>query len=591
MSDLALSTTGAAFGAGVGGQLLARRLGIPAVAPLLVLGVLLGPSVLGFIRPAELGAGLKTIVGFGVAIILFEGGMSLKPGALKLAWKAIINLVVGGAFLTWFLAAAAARLAFPDLDAGIAIIFGSLVIVTGPTVIAPILQTVRPAPRVSAVLRAESILIDPLGALLAVFALDFIAAGPDVGWGEAAGGFGYRVLIGGVIGGATAFVLDRLLRMDHVVPPDLREIVVLGGAVACYAGAEAFAGESGVLAVTAAGFILGAMHPPGLDEIEEFKGRLTTVMLSLLFVLLAAAVPLDTMARLGWRGALLVALLVLVVRPLKVFVCTANTKLSWREKAFVAALGPRGILAAAVSSLFAIVLKERGVPDADLVVPLVFAVIFGTVLVLGPLAPLLAKILKIKDAPRTGVLIVGANIAGREIARALGASGRRVLLLDKDEDRVRRSNEAGLDARVGDALEDPLFERRSFDDVGVMIALTPNDRVNRVAIKLHGPHLGHDRARAVKAAEGPLEKKKDAPPFAFGERLNDQELSTALRAGASIASAKVDHDLAMKDFGEIEPGGVPLFVLKKDDSIRWLADDGDLKDGETVFYLKPAEAK
>ncbi|MDP6408850.1 MAG: cation:proton antiporter [Planctomycetota bacterium] len=589
MSDAPLVQTAAAIVvAGVAGQMLARRLRLPAILPLLLIGVALGPSVAGVVRPAALGGeGLRTLIGFAVAIILFEGGLSLKTESFRLAGTVIRNLVLGGALVTWALSALFARAFFPELGMGPAVLFGALVIVTGPTVILPLLQAVHPRRRVSDALRGEAILIDPVGALYAVLVLEFLIEAGSRGSAHVLAAFGGRLLLGAGLGAVGAWTLFVLIRRREILPVDLRNLAVLATAIGLFAVSELLLPESGVLTVTLAGFLLGWLHPPGLEEIEEFKGHLTVLMVSVVFVLLAADLDLAGLAALGWPALGLVAAIVFVVRPACIALCTLGTELTVRERLFLSWIAPRGIVAAAVSSLFALALAEHGIAEGHLVKDLVFAVICGTVVLQAPTARLVGRLLGVLEEERHGFLIVGANSFALALGRALHRAGLQVVLLDTNAWRVERARERGLRAHRADALDPLLLENLDLDGIGNLLAMTPNDGVNRAALRLFARDFGPGRVRAIRLESSPPATPDE--PYLFGERLAWQDGVDRLRAGASLERAEVDQELDAGGLGALLPGAVGLLALEAGGAPRFLADDAGLEVGESLFYLAPPQ--
>jgi NhaP-type Na+/H+ or K+/H+ antiporter len=594
-------TTSVTVVAGVASQALARRLRVPAIVPLLTLGIVLG--ALGVVQPDALGAGLRVIVGFAVAIVLFEGGLTLKTESFRLAGRAIRNLVIYGALITWSGAALVAGLLFPELDPGLAILYGSLVIVTGPTVILPILHATRLRKRVADVLRGEAILIDPVGALYAVLVLEYLIASDEHSGVGVLLQFGLRILLGTTLGAAGAFALRWLLQRQEA-SPDLRNLTVLSGAIGLYSLSESLSPESGVLTVTLAGFLLGWLEPPGLDSIEEFKGHVTTLMVSIVFILLAADLALDDVAALGWRGAVLISLLILVVRPLTVFVSTAHTDLVLREKLFLSWIAPRGIVAAAVSSLFALSLAENDMEQGGrTVMALTFLTIIGTVMIQGPSAGLVARMLHVVAERPSGFLIVGANRAGRALGRALYKHGLPVLVVDTNEDKIRTARANGLTAMRVNILDEVAMDQIDAEDLGYLVAMTGNDSANRAATRIHGPRFGLDKVRAIRTedddtdtpapANGEVPKTSPAPRPAsaptrwlFGRRLDLREMERLVDRG-EIRLVEVDEDVPLAELATTLEDGIPLLALKKNEA-RFLDDDDSLRAGERLLYLATA---
>lgn len=590
--DLLLTIAGVLVG-GLLCQAIARRLRLPAIVPLLIVGVVVGTGVLGWIDPGVLGAGHGALIGFAVAIILFEGGLSLKPEAFRLAGRPIRRLCGVGAVVTWGLSALLATLLYPSLGPGPATLFGALVIVTGPTVIMPLLNVIKPRPRISEVLRGEAILIDPIGALLAVLTHEFIIASREGGAGDVVLALLTRLGVGVLLGAGGALLLDALLRRQDAMAPDLKNRTTLILAVALYAVSERWIAESGVLTATLAGLILGWRHPPGIDDIEEFKSHVVGMLVSMIFILLAADLDLDAVRGLGWNGVLLVAGMILVVRPVSAFVALAGTELSTREKAFISWIAPRGIVAAAVSSLFALQLAAHGFVEAGQTVKaLTFAVIAGTVLIQGPTAGWVGRRLGVLESQPTGVLVIGANLVARRIAQALHRNGHRVLVLDRNYGSVRRAREAGVPARRTDALDEENIENLDLDGLGSMMAMTSADAVNRLAVRVYERQFGRDRVRALPTRDSPDRRDAAAPlpPWLFGERLRFEDLMARFEAGATVEVAEIDHDTTVDEVIDAMEGEIPLLATGPDGMPRFLEEQAKLTVGETLFFVDAPES-
>ena len=586
-TDPQLVTSAIAVVAGLGGQAIARRLRLPAILPLLLTGVALGPSVLGVIDPDALGSGLRVLVGFAVAIILFEGGLSLELSALRSSGAAIRNLVTLGALVTWAGCAGLARLLFPELGWGLSVLFGALVIVTGPTVIQPLLHAVRPRQRIGDVLRGEAILIDPVGALAAVFVFEFLTG---VGTADVWLDFGKRLLIGVLLGGGGAWLLLALLRRPQWLARDLRNLAVVSGAIGLYALSEAILGESGVLTVTLAGFLLGRLHPPGFEELEKFKTQLTVMMVSIVFVLLSANLDVREMAALGLPGVLLVLGTILVVRPVTIFACTIGTNLTTREKLFLSWIAPRGIVAAAVSSLFALVLQEQGQPLGGLVLNLTFVVIVGTVMIQAPTARLVGQLLGVLEGTRNGVLFVGANRVARGLARSLDRAGYRVQLVDTSAYQVGEARRMGLNAVHRNALDSVEVEQLDLNGIGYLIAATPSDSINRLAVQVYAEEFGRENVRTLRMSNSPEEEHQSGEPtYLLGGEVRWELLNRELEAGHEVRTLEVDEEHPVAELGELLEGARPLLAFTGEGELRFLEPADRLLEGERLFYLAPPE--
>ena len=465
-----------ALAAGAGGQVLAHHIGLPAIVPLLALGVLLGPDALGVVEPAALGVGLFALVELGVGVVLFEGGLGLELRRIRREGRAIQRLITLGAAVT-ALGGALAASALLGWSWRLALLFGSLVIVTGPTVIGPLLRNVAVRPRLATLLEAEGVLIDPIGAIVASVALQVaLGAGGHAAMGL--GAVGARLGFGALAGLAGGGLIALALRSPRLVPEGLENLVALGSALALMAACDSVLSQSGVMAVTVAGVVVGNLGTRVGPELREFQGVLTLGLIGLLFVLLAADVRLADVAALGVPGLLVVATLALVVRPLGVAVCTRGADLEPRERAFLGWIGPRGIVAAGVASLFAAALEQEGIGGARALRALVFLTVALTVLVQGATAWLVAGALGVRLPARDGVAILGANDLALALAEVLRGGGRRVTLLDANPQHCRAAEERGFSVTFGNALEPSTLARARLQQAALALGVTPNDQVN-----------------------------------------------------------------------------------------------------------------
>ena len=467
-------------GVGMAAQWLAWRIQVPSIILLLVAGLLLGP-VFSLIDPDEfLGGTLFPIVSVSVALILFEGGLDLPPRELRSTGTVVRRLITVGAIITFFVAAWGAEQLF-DMSRGAAAVMAAVLVVTGPTVVGPLLRFVRPSGRTGPMLRAEGILIDPIGATAALVA--FEAALTDEP-GEAISAvlavIGQTLVLGIGIGFVLAFLLDHALRRflipDHLANPIALAIVVVGFVISNEAQEEA-----GLLTVTVMGIWLARRDSAAMRQLLEFNESLRTLLISALFILLAARIEPDQLRDVIVPSLLFLALLVFVARPLGVIVSTTRTSLSWRERLFLMVMAPRGIVAAAVSAIFAIRLEEEGVRGAELIVPVVFLVIIGTIVVYGFLAGPIARALGLAEARANGVLIVGAHSIARGLAKELSDLDVTTMLVDTDPYNVTRSVALGLPARRLSVLTEEATHELDLRGIGRILALTSNDEVNALA--------------------------------------------------------------------------------------------------------------
>lgn len=464
-----------ALAAGMIAQVLAIHLRMPGIVLLLFAGVMLGPDVLNLVRPDSLGHALEILVGLSVAVILFEGGLNLNIAQIRQEATTIRRLITVGAAVTAVGGTLAARL-FMDWTWTLSMLFGTLVIVTGPTVITPLLRRIRVSRNVGTILEAEGVLIDPVGAIVAVVALELVlVAGP----GPAAELIGLpgRLLVGAVVGGVGGFLIGYLIREEDLISKGLENVFTLSLVLALYALSNSILPESGIMSAVAAGLVVGNMETGLAHELREFKESLTVMLVGLLFVLLAADVRLEEVVGLGWGGVATVLVLMFLVRPLTVAVSTLGSALSWKERGFIAWLGPRGIVAAAVASLFAQALSEEGIAGGSELRALVFLVIAVTVVVQGLSGALVAESLGVRR-PHNGFLIVGATPIGRTLGRILEKGGENVVLLDTNGWNVRAAEEEGLKVIFGSANDESKLVRADIEGRRGFVAATTNEGIN-----------------------------------------------------------------------------------------------------------------
>ncbi len=462
---------------GVFAQVVARHINVPGVVLLLLAGVLLGPDVANVIRPDALGHGLDGVVGIAVAVILFEGGLNLDWRVLRKQQGPIQRLVLGGSIVTSIGGAVAVHLLL-GWDWRRAFLFGTLVIVTGPTVITPLLRRIHARQSVETILEAEGIFIDAVGATIAVVALEVLLAPASDRLGKAVFGVIGRFGVGTVIGlaGGAAFAL--LMRFRDALPEGLANVAALASAVAIFEVSNALVPESGIAAVILAGMVVGHTRSHDLEDLKDFKEQLTVLLIATLFVLLAADVRLTDVWALGMGGVLTVAALIFIVRPINVALSTFGTPLDTRERLFLAWLAPRGIVAAAVSSLFAERMTEAGIEGGNAMRALVFLVIGTTVVVQGMSAGMVATALKVRAPREVGYVILGADEMARHLGAALRRGGEEVVFIDNNAESARAAEEEGFRVVFGDGLDGPAMVKAKVETRIACIGATPNESVN-----------------------------------------------------------------------------------------------------------------
>lgn len=469
-------TLGLAMGLGMLSQVIARKIYLPGIVVLLAGGVIFGPDGLNWIRPASMGSALQIIVGFAVAVILFEGGMNLRISRIKREQAAIRGLITIGALIT-LIGGTLSTLLFLGWDFRTAILFGTLIIVTGPTVISPLLKRVRIHHGVSTVLEAEGILLDAIGAIVAVVALE-IAISPS-GLSLVKGLFHIisRLAVGAVLGIVGGTLLTLLFRIRKLVPEGLENVFILSWVFALFQLANAASPESGIAAVTVAGMTIGNSNTYIRRELLEFKEQLTVLLIGMLFILLAADVRIADIQMLGLKGILTVLFLMVVIRPLSVFSATIHSDLDTRHKLLLSWIAPRGIVAAAVASLFAFELNQHGY-DGTQLRALVFLLITMTVISAGLTGGWVSSLLDLRRKSESGWIILGAHEVARLLARLLKQGGNEVICIDEDPNACRLAENEGVKVFYGNALGERTLQRAEPDTRKGIIALSGNEEVN-----------------------------------------------------------------------------------------------------------------
>ncbi len=475
-SDPAL-TISLALAVGLVAQSIAHHLRIPGIVLLLAAGAILGPDAAGLIHPEAVGSALHILVGFAVAIILFEGGLNLNLGRLRRASVAIRQLVTIGAIVTATGGAIAAKLIL-GWEWRLAILFGTLVIVTGPTVISPLVRRLRLNRNLQTVLEAEGVLIDPVGAIVAGVSLEVLVSPSGRYLASGLLDLATRLGMGALLGIAGGFTISLLLRPRRLIPEGTENVFALSIVLALFHISNAVQPESGIGSVTVAGVVVGNTCRRVLRDLMEFKGQLTTMAIGMLFVLLAADVRFEEVRDLGVAGLVTVVVLMCVVRPLNIWVGTAGAGLRPREKAFLAWLAPRGIVAAAVASFFAEALDGAGVAGGAQLRAMVFLVIAVTVLVQGLTGGWVAHLLRVRRPANRGYVILGANDLGRAMGRALREGSEDVLFIDSNPDASHAAEQDGFRVVFGNAFEERTLLRAGLDGLAGCIGLTPSEEVN-----------------------------------------------------------------------------------------------------------------
>lgn len=478
----------------VAAQWIAWRTKLPGILLLLVIGLAVGTVIRPDDLLADLVDGDRTttgprvlfpLVSMAVAIIMFEGGLSLKLGELREAGSAALRLCTVGAAITAVGTTVAAHLCF-DFDWRLSALLGAILVVTGPTVIGPLLQQVKPSRRVANTLKWEGIVIDPIGAVLAVLVFEILLLNPgDVEFGHALALLSWTTAVGTVVGVLGGIVLTTGFRR-YLIPDHLHGVASLVAALLLFAISDHFAHESGLITVTVLGIWLTNQRGFDIEHIVEFQEHLRTLLIGCLFIVLGSRVDIASIGQVGWSGLAFVLILILLIRPLGTFVALIGSGLSFREQSFVAMLAPRGIVAAAVSSIFALRIEqtaEINLAGADQLSIITFIVIVGTVTFYGLTAAPIARALGLSDPNQNGVLITGADEWVIRFALELKKSGCPVVMIDTNFRKVTKAKMEGLEAVCANIMNEHAQEELPLSGIGHMLAMTPNDEVNSFAVR------------------------------------------------------------------------------------------------------------
>ncbi|MFT6926461.1 MAG: NhaP-type Na+/H+ or K+/H+ antiporter [Psychromonas sp.] len=523
---------------------------LPAILPLLICGLLIGPG-LGILNPDQIfGELLFPIISLGVAIILFEGALTLNFKEIKNHGRMVTNLVSIGTVITWGCIASATHFLL-EFEWSMAILFGALVVVTGPTVIVPMLRSIKPKTELASILRWEGIIIDPIGALLAVLVFEYISFSSDPTV-HILSALGTTLVIGLGLGLSSGYYVGHLLR-NNLLPHYLKNAAVITIMLGVFVSANLLQEESGLLTVTVMGILLANMRGVGVSDILEFKETLTVLVISVLFILLAARVDSQALLSLGWQGIALLLVVMFIARPLSVWCCGIGTSLTKQDKWFLSWMAPRGIVAAAVSSLFAIKLEKLGVEGSELIVPLVFLIIIGTVVIQSLTAAPWAKFLRVTKGKSQGLLIFGASRFSRELATVLISNNVRVLLADNNWDNIRLARMENIPVYYGNPASGHALNFLDMTGIGRLLVLSPYTQLNPLVTfhyqdllgkeKVYGLHNGDEKKPRHQLSETYQQRL-----CLFSETVSYAKLASLISQGAVIKSTNLTDNFNFTDF-------------------------------------------
>ncbi len=592
---------------GILAQWAAWKLEIPAILPLILIGLFVGPFSTyltedgsKWIEPVWNGTHglfpgerLFNFVSLAISLILFEGGLTLKKEELKNVGPIIYKLITLGAFITLVTGGIAAHYVI-GLNWSISFLFSSLIVVTGPTVIAPILRNLPIKKDLSTILKWEGILIDPIGALIAVLVFEFITVGSQMGSSytkEALVEFIKIIVTGFSVGFTSAYAFTLALK-NKLIPHYLLNAVVLALVLGVFVLSDLFAHESGLLSVVIMGMVLGNMKLDALKEVFYFKETISILLISILFILLSANIDMSDLELIfNGKTLILFAIVVLIIRPLGVFMSSMNSPLKQNEKIFISWVGPRGIVAAGIASLFGIKLTMQGYEDANYITPLVFMVVLGTVLLNATTARMVAKITRVLLTKSEGILIVGASEPSRLIASYLIQNDRRVVLIDSNPKHIQVAKDMNLEAIECDIFADDLLEDIELNDIGYLLALTGSTTINNYAMAKFSPYFGEEGAFKLLSAKEMKDMESIDPSTIFIYNNDFINLSEVVRDYPNFNEVEINSKTEFKKLikaANNQKETIPLFLRDNLGEIHILGakpEEMNIEPGNRLMYL------
>lgn len=578
-------------------QWISWRVGIPSIVFLFAGGLIVGP-ILNLLSPDALfGELVFPVVSALVGIILFEGGLTLDLDDLGELKTTVFKVIFIGGTITFLLTGFTAYLLF-EFSLPLSLLLGGILVVTGPTVVIPLLHQVRPEGDVGSIARWEGIIVDPLGAILAVITFEIVLSGLNGAGGEFGFGlglllFGESILVGGLIGLAAGYVLVHCFRR-YWIPDYLHNFAIIAAVLTAQAASNYVLHESGLLAVTVMGMYLANQDQVTIRHILNFKEDLRVIFISILFIILVARLESGFLLNVQLNEVVFLGILVLIVRPVAVLLSTLNSGLTWPERGFLAWIAPRGIVAAAVCSLFAYKLEQLGVSQATHLAEVTFFVIAGTVVIYGLTLNPLSQFLGLSERNPQGVLFIGADGWVRKIAKVLREEGVRIRLVDKNRTNVARARQNGLDALCMDVTTESELQSLDIQGIGYFLAVTPNDEVNTLAT-LHALDLGfnrsevfqlppHENYRGSSDQSHPLKGR-----ILFNNEAHCEDIRERMKAGHRVEVITLETE---RNVGEVRDSSdetiLPLFGLSAGGTVSVIAVDTErtLQEDDRLVILR-----
>ena len=582
---------------GVAAQWLAWRFRMPAIVLLAFAGLTAGQ--LGVIRPSEVfGDALQPLISLCVAIILFEGGLNLHIRDLKTTAVGVRRLIYLGAPLAWGFSSLAAHYV-GGLSWPVALVLGAILVVTGPTVIMPLLRQARLNRRTASYFKWEGIVNDPIGALLAVLVFQFfVYAGEGSGLGTVAQGLTFALLSGFILGGVGGWLTGKAFKAS-LVPEYLKSPVMLGLVLVIFSVSNWLQHDAGLLAVTVMGIVVGNMRLAGINDMKRFKEYITVMLVAVVFVLLTADLELGVIRAIGWREYALVGAILLLARPATVMLATLRSGMEFNDRLLLSWIAPRGIVAAATAGVMGPRLVEAGYPDAAALLPLIFLVIFATVILHGLSIGWCARRLGLTSKIRDSVLIVGASPWTIDLSAKLVDMNVSVLLVDSSWHNLRPARLAGLPVFYGEILSDFAEESVEINHVGTLLAATSNDAYNALVCTAIAPEIGRGRVFQLQMGGGSEDDPRGmARPlrgrFAFDSDAVFERLWRLHVREWKFYRTRISENYSYSDFlGDCPTSAIQILILKPDGTtqLRSTETEREPEAGDTILYYAPKRQK
>lgn len=578
---------------GIACQWLAWRVQLPAILFLLIAGLLIGPGF-GLLDPDEVfGELLMPIVSLSVAVILFEGSLTLNLKEIRGVSQVVQRMISIGALVTWIVVCVATKLIF-DFSWQVSALFGAIVIVTGPTVIVPMLRTVRPIRKLDNILRWEGIAIDPIGALAAVMTYEFILLSAEKeAFSHILFLFVQTILTGLLIGVVAGYLLGYLLSRN-LLPEFLHNIATLSLVLVTFSLSNLLAHESGLLAVTVMGMWLVNRVKLDIHPILNFKEHLSLLLISMLFIVLAARLDLNQLASILVPACMLLVVLQFIARPLKILICTFDQDFTWKERGLLAWIAPRGIVAAAISAIFANKLVEVGYEDAALLVPLTFSVIIGTVVLQSSTSKFIAQWLGVAEPKANGFLVVGANAFSRLLTKELIDKGYRCVLADSNWDNIRQARMIGLETFYGNPVSEHADTHLDLSGIGSLLCLSHQHYVNVIAGIHYSADFGSSKIyRLASSGDARTAEKHTVSGSVqgsqlFGEAINYGDVVGPASKGASVKWTNITEEFNWETYTQkYNKSRLPLLMIDSKENLHFSTADKAFEPeaGSTVLAL------